>query len=59
MTDEPQFPQYPKAPSNVTTRFAHPSQAKPLLKLMSRALQGKGKRGLFNHQAKRKKTRVI
>lgn len=58
MTDDPQFPQYPKAPSNATTRFAHPSHAKIMLKLMGRALQGKRKGNLWK-QGKRKKVRVV
>lgn len=55
MTEEPKFPQYPRPYSAV---FANQHQAKPMIKLMTRAFQGKLKKGLFFHP-KRKRARVI
>lgn len=56
MTEAPkQFPTYPQG-----VPIAHPKQAKPMMKLMSRALRGKlGKGKLFQPTHKRKKPRVI
>lgn len=41
-------------------KVAHPSQSKPMLKLMSRAFKGKFRKGkLFTPQHKKRKVRVI
>lgn len=59
MTDQPiQFPSYHEAPKPLGPKFAHPLQAKPLLKLMTRAFRGKMRKGLFTH-AKRKKVKIV
>lgn len=52
-----QFPQYPAKPQPV--QFAHPVQAKPLLKLMTRAFRGKGHKSLFDRRARRRKPRIL
>lgn len=56
MTDEAiQFPSYPKPGPSMATH----QQAKPIMKLMVRALQGRKGKSIFNNKAKRKKVRVL
>lgn len=55
MTDETpkQFPTYP------SPQFASHQQARPLMKLMGRALQGRKGKSIFEGRKKRKKVRVV
>lgn len=55
MTDEApkQFPSY-SGP-----QFASHAHAKPLIKLMTRALQGKRGKSIWSKPAKRKKVKVV
>lgn len=57
MTDETpeQFPSYQGA----GPQFASHAHAKPLLKLMIRALQGKRGKSIWAKPAKRKKARIV
>lgn len=57
MTDETptQFPSY----AGPSPQFASHHQAKPLAKLMTRALQGRKGKSIFESRKKRKKTRVV
>lgn len=52
-----QFPSYPNVPRGTPIATHH--QAKPLMKLMIRALQGRKGKSLFNAKVKKKKVRVI
>lgn len=55
MTEEipKQFPSY------ASSQFASHPQARPLMKLMTRALQGRKGKSIFEARKKRKKTRVV
>lgn len=47
-----------RAPQPMRTQIAHPKQSKIILKMMTRALRGRVRKGLFQH-AKRKKVKLV